>query len=376
MSRTFSLYLDLVRFIAAFLVLLYHSNNRDIVHAVMPFSMHGHAAVIVFFVLSGYVIAYITDTRESTPESYWASRLARIYSLAIPTVLLTPVLDAIGQSLNSSFYATHATHELGWVRIASSLAFMNETWFVSIQSFSNVPYWSLCFEMWYYAFFAVFTFMSGRKRTLVLAAMALIVGPKILLLLPLWVLGVVLYRWKALETIGEATAWLAFLSSFVLYGLFHYFNVTELASAWLRAQIGPELHHQLTFAKFFVGDYLLGPIVFLNFIGCRRICHRFAWLLNPFARPIRAIAVYTFAIYILHQPLVLLFAALFNGNPDGYAFYAEVMIATLASLWLLGIVTEHARPLARVWLCKRLASPAVRKLMARLFDRPLQVKPA
>ncbi len=39
---------------------------------------------------------------------------------------------------------------------------LNEVWFISITSFSNVPYWSICYEMWYYVGFALIVFLPGR----------------------------------------------------------------------------------------------------------------------------------------------------------------------------------------------------------------------
>ena len=80
MNRSFSVYLDLVRFSAACLVYLWHSNMRLLVHDILPASSYGHSAVIVFFVLSGFVIAYVTDTKENNWVDYSASRLSRVSS--------------------------------------------------------------------------------------------------------------------------------------------------------------------------------------------------------------------------------------------------------------------------------------------------------
>src|SRR5438309_938443 len=99
MNKPFSIYLDLVRFIAACLVYMYHSNQRLVIKEILPASFFGHSAVIVFFVLSGFVIAFVTDTKEKTWVSYSASRISRIYSVAVPAILLTILLDALGRHL-------------------------------------------------------------------------------------------------------------------------------------------------------------------------------------------------------------------------------------------------------------------------------------
>src|SRR5437879_5863418 len=98
MKRGVSLYLDLVRFSAAMIVFFEHFRERSR-HAFYEFwKLHpfvyshlnplSQTAVIVFFVLSGFVIAHVLATRERTPLEYAASRFGRLYSVVVPTLLL------------------------------------------------------------------------------------------------------------------------------------------------------------------------------------------------------------------------------------------------------------------------------------------------
>jgi peptidoglycan/LPS O-acetylase OafA/YrhL len=350
MRKEFSIYLDLIRFIASFMVVIYHSNTRALSKELIPFSNHGHAAVIVFFILSGYVISFVTATRENTPIAYWSSRLSRFYLLVIPVVLLTPVLDIVGEALGPQFYDGKTTHGLAWLRILTSLTYMNEIWNISIMSFSNVPFWSLCYEMWYYAMFAVVAFTRGRTRVVLLAACALIVGPKILLLAPIWVLGVVLHRWKALDRLPEPVSWMLFLGSIVSYVLFQEYEITEYGYALLGKLIGAHWAREFAFSRYFIMDYPLALIVAANFIGSRNISFRFGWLLVPLERPIRWIAALTFPLYIMHQPLMQFFSALINGNPNTPVFYLETMACTLLTVAVLGTYSERKRPAFKRWI--------------------------
>jgi len=343
MKKEFSIYLDLVRFLASLLVVIYHSNMRNISEQVLPFSDHGHAAVIVFFVLSGYVISYITATREKEPLDYWSSRLSRFYSLAIPVVLMCPLLDMAGEAMAPQFYVDKTTHGLAAVRIFTSLTYLNEIWNLSIMSFSNVPYWSLCYEMWYYALFAMVTFTRGQPRIWLTGATLLFLGPKILVLAPIWILGVVLHRSRALNAVGPALGWVLFLASWPLYMLFQHYQMTEVGSQMLLNLIGEKWHHQAAFSKFFITDYLLALVIAANFVGFRAIAPAFSAPLLALEKPIRWIASFTFSLYILHQPLLQFFAALINGDPKGYVFYAEVMAATLLAVYVIGSLTEHKR---------------------------------
>ena len=57
---------------------------------------------MVFFVLSGYVIASTVERKRElgiTLNSYYLDRFSRIYSVLIPAIILTVLLDAIGAQL-------------------------------------------------------------------------------------------------------------------------------------------------------------------------------------------------------------------------------------------------------------------------------------
>ncbi len=350
MTRAFSIYLDLLRFLAACLVVVYHSNSRLIVEPILPFSTYGHSAVIIFFVLSGFVIAYATDTKEHHARAYWSSRLSRVWSLAVPAVLLALLLDAIGQSIAPDIYAGNTTKDHAMLRVLTSLAFLNEIWFISITSFSNIAYWSLNYEVWYYAAFAIYAFGNKRWRWMLIGLLLLVLGPKIALLAPIWVLGVVIYRWEAAKSINEAAGWLLAGGSWVFLIAFEHYDVTNGLFEWLKTRIGPDLHRELTFSRWFLSDYLLAGIVFINFVGMRRIIFRMAGLFHALEKPIRLLAGFTFSIYILHQPLIYFFAALIDLPSSGYQRYAAVMACVALSIWLIGSVTEKRRFALRRWL--------------------------
>jgi peptidoglycan/LPS O-acetylase OafA/YrhL len=350
MTRSFSLYLDLLRFLSAIAVLVSHSFGRTYGSDVIPGSL-GHNAVIVFFLLSGYVIAHVADHKENTPRAFWISRLARVYSVALPAILLTPIVDQIGLHFNPAFYAGGmTTHDYPLVRIAASLAFANELWFVSIMPFSNSPYWSLCYEMSYYLLFAIYTFASGARRWAWLGLAALVIGPKILLLGPIWLAGVVLYRHRRWYHISETAGWILWSTSLLAAAAFQYWDLGEDIAGWLAAQIGTEPFKLLHFSKRFLGDYLLTAVIAAHFVGFRRIAARFSGLLELFARPIRAASGLTFSLYLFHLPVVLLATLLLQGMQPGVAYWLLTMAFTLAIVLPLGIATERQKDVLKRWL--------------------------
>jgi peptidoglycan/LPS O-acetylase OafA/YrhL len=321
-------------------------------------SGYGHSAVIVFFVLSGFVIAFVTDTKERTWPRYAASRLSRVYSVAVPTVALTLLLDGIGRSLHPTLYAY--PYDQIVVRVLASLAMANELWLVSITSFSNVPYWSIAFEAWYYVIFGLAMFVPPRYRVAAVLAAMLVVGPKILLLLPIWWAGVVLYRWQWLQATSKTFAWcLVVVSVLGIWG-YHALEVYKAPAAFTEQWLGADLFKRLTFANLFLGDYLLAVLVFCNFAGMRRVAQDLSRVFLAVKGPVRWAASYTFTLYLLHQPVLLFWAAVIRGRPDQEWYWWSVTALMALTIILVGYLTENRREGLRTALQRRLESLAQR----------------
>lgn len=353
MNRPFSIYLDLVRFLAAALVYMYHSNQRQLVKAVLPFSDYGHSSVIVFFVLSGFVIAFVTATKESDWRTYTASRLSRVYSVALPAIVLTLVLDAVGRQLMPNSYQQYP-YDQHVLRSLISLLMLNEVWFVSVSSFSNVPYWSITYEIWYYAAFGLLTFLPRRLAPAAALILGLLLGPKLLLLAPIWWLGVLLYREKRLQELSLPVAWVLLVFSLVGIVSFHASGLQDIAKAYLKGLLGARWYDEFTFSKFFVTDYVLAVLVAMNFVAMRKVAQATAGLWAAIERPVRFVAAYTFTLYLLHQPLFLFWGAVLRWNPDGMAFWLAITGLTAISVWAIGQLTETRRHGLRRWILAQL----------------------
>src|SRR6266436_803526 len=105
MTNRLSLYLDVLRFGAAFTVFLSHyTDSRFSGGLFWQMQPYGRTAVLVFFVLSGFVIAWVTETRERTLEEYALSRLARLYSGIIPAFIAAAVLDHLAIAIDPGLY--------------------------------------------------------------------------------------------------------------------------------------------------------------------------------------------------------------------------------------------------------------------------------
>jgi peptidoglycan/LPS O-acetylase OafA/YrhL len=349
MSRVFSLYLDAVRFLAALLVLLYHANW---VHRPgILFTSLGHEAVVIFFVLSGFVIAYVADTRDQDFRGFIVARGARIYSVAIPAIILTAILDVAGFHIDESVYPEgYRAWDLPLIRVVTSSLFLNEIWTLGIQLFTNVPYWSLNYEVWYYVLFGILFFVEGRRRWLLFLALCVLLGPKILLLMPVWWMGVWVYRSDYLARLPVPLAWLCLLISLAGGYWYVHANLGQWGWGYLNKLLGDELHQQLSFSRQFISDYYLGVMLALHFIGLRVLLARLNKVPRRLEATMRYLAGATFSIYLFHQPLLWFYSAVFSTVQESIHRYQIIVPLTLVTIYILAIFTEHKKHVWKNWI--------------------------
>lgn len=333
-----SLYLDLARIGAALTVFLSHYATQRISGGLFWQSQrYSHDAVIVFFVLSGYVIAWVTERRETDLRSYTVSRLSRLYSVVLPAILFTAMADGIGRQLAPAIYEpSHADIDAPLLRILAALSFTSECWTANLIPFSNVPFWSLPFEFWFYALFGAAYFLRGRKRLVAVVAMAAIAGPKILLFFPLWLLGVAARRFPPQS---PAVAMACFWGAPALYlameitGFDHSVD-RAIDLTWLGDFLPRDSNAR---------DFLVGALVFLHLLGLAAVPDFLGRGLEQGAAAIRFAAGSSFALYLFHVPLLHFLAALLPGAADGVGRRLAIGAGTLALVAALSFVTERRK---------------------------------
>ena len=108
MNKQTSLYLDLTRFIAAIIVFLWHFSYSKFTWDYL-WTFYWHTAVIFFFVLSGYVISYVSKYKHDNFLHFIKSRISRFYSVIILVIIITFVFDFIWYYINPSIYINDYT---------------------------------------------------------------------------------------------------------------------------------------------------------------------------------------------------------------------------------------------------------------------------
>lgn len=354
MGRGLSVYLDLLRFLAALAVFILHASFHRFsggLPGLWHLAVLGNDAVMLFFVLSGFVIAHAGARDAGDGRAYLAARLARLWSVCIPALLLTALLDGAGMQLAPERYRFD-WYGYDWpaLRLLASALFLNELWFLSVQPFSNTPYWSIGYEFWYYMLFGAWVCLRGRRRAIALGLLALLIGPKILLLLPVWLAGVWASRssWAARLSWPAAAALCA--GTLALYLGYRFSAWPEALNALSVRWAGPGLSQRLGWSQHFLASYAVGALVALHFVGARRLLRDARTVPPRLERPVRWLAGLSFALYLFHNPLLQFFSALAAWAGIDGSRGALVVLGPLLVVALLGARVERGKAPLRRWL--------------------------
>jgi peptidoglycan/LPS O-acetylase OafA/YrhL len=211
---------------------------------------------------------------------------------------------------------------------------MSNEWgaFERIRLGTNGPLWSLSYEAGYYVLFAAAFFLSGIRRIAVLALLTFLVGPRVLLLIPAWLMGVWLWNWVGTggpARLSVSKARLCAWGGPVLYVYCLWTGVPDALAA-LTADIFAPLNYRmiLAFSDEFVWNALLGAMTALHVMGMARLLQGYQG-----SHPrIRWWAGASFSIYVTHYPALHLIDAIFPAETlarDGLLVVGSILVGLL-----------------------------------------------
>lgn len=301
-------------------------------------------AVTVFFVISGFSITFSIERRVASGRwtfgSYLFDRLARLWIVLIPALVVGGIFDAIGRfGLPSPLYfGVQGTPSLEYdvatrltlVDAIGSLAFLQTL--LTHPFGTNGPLWSLANEFWYYVWFPALLFGFSRSLPrLLLAVFALVtmaLFQSLLVGFGFWLLGSLAFhaaKWFGAAFSSEVRRrWLLLAGSV----------------AWLVGLLVPrllEVHGQERLAMVAVGTAF--SVFALQ--TCRpKFPARWRYLANYGSMS-------SFSLYVCHFPFLVAVANFIV--PDrpmepGFAAYAIVialMALMLAWGYVFSLATEH-----------------------------------
>lgn len=372
MSANLSVFINISRWFAAFLVVISHLRNLILVdfkdvesNTVLTKALYfitglGHEAVVIFFVISGFLVGGVTMRRwgKSGPDLYLYSsqRISRIYTVLIPALLVGLFLDVVGLNwFNASgLYSDPAQYHTASLKSAISATIDLPTFLGNLFMMqgiltgnlgSNGPLWSLAYEWWYYCVFALFgagLTSIGKKRVgyMVLAFLLIVILPaKLVLWGAIWVLGIVAYFWVV------SSKWRP--HPLLGVGLFLFAMVCSRIAP---NSEGASSNGQLIFE--FSKDFVLAFFYVLALVSMSRMSVRL-----PMARVHEFLAEFSYTTYLLHFPFMLFIAAVgyqalglnFKAQPSiyGVLYFIASIVLIYAYCYIFSLFTERYTSIVR-----------------------------
>jgi peptidoglycan/LPS O-acetylase OafA/YrhL len=270
-----------------------------------------HEAVMIFFVLSGFLVggSVIRMLRQGqwSWKKYLIHRSVRLWMVLIPALIIGYTLDSIGVHYflgQGTVYDTGPAGE-AWNLLArmTPLTFLGNLFFLQGGRVSplgtNQPLWSLGYEFWYYMAFPCLALALARgaaiwKRLLLLVATVVIlafVGREISLYFSIWLLG-------ALAAFLPLKIPQGFQRPFAILSLFLVLAVNVVV---ILRPPNPFVVDSLQGLSFFV--LLYGVLHFRNASGdtLYRRCARFMSRIS-------------YSLYVTHGPVLCLVSAVLVGK--------------------------------------------------------------
>jgi peptidoglycan/LPS O-acetylase OafA/YrhL len=369
-----SVHLDAVRGAAAVAVVIFHARYLFFVdyselaspslatrffYAATSF---GHDAVMVFYVLSGYLITG-TVLKDLAAERwswrrYLTYRLTRLYVVLIPGLLLTVICDVLGTHMLSAsetrYWGPHY-RELG--HALTPRVFLGNLLFRqglpgTPMLGSNGALWSLTYEFAYYLIFPMLALAcrrDARWRSRVMWAtgaslIACYFGWPVALYFPIWLVGLAVRLLPAVRRAQPSTIVIRNLIAAACAAgtiAFRHSTLFVTAAGTLSLEAG----------DFLVG-FVFGLALYVLINDSTRL------MPNAYTRIAQWSSGLSYTLYVVHMPLLVLARAwLLHGEPwtasaASVSAAAFVSVAALACAWGLHYCFESRTDAVRAFLIR------------------------
>lgn len=370
-----SISLDAARGLAAVLVLIGHVRGiflvdyGTVVHSsgllagVYLLTSLGHRAVVVFFVLSGYLIGSAVLRSVIDNEWKWAayllSRLTRLWVVLLPALVLAAGWDALGQQLSAAAFYHHAvaadsvlTFDISQrdslTTFLGNVVFLQE---ILVRPFgSDSALWSLSYEFWYYLAFPLLLLSAVGRASLGRRIGYAVLGVGILVFA-----GFTIAEYFLLWLLGASLAFIVIRRPVLTTQPLAVPILLVSAAALLFVSFAPPLRTS------FGGDVMWAIATFALIAATR--C-------RPGSQPMPrlyqivsiALAGCSYTLYLVHVPVLTFLRAVITPSarwqPSASSLLAcgAITIAILAHAYLLALVTERQTARVRRWLAGALPS--------------------
>jgi len=355
-------WLDLMRGVAALAVMAghirtltltdYHPGNSGVAGKLFYFATgFGHQAVVIFFVLSGFLITMsihkAVNNGSWSPANYATDRLTRLWIVLLPALLLTLCFDRLGMLLfpDSIAYTGQITTlpdinpagKLGWATFAGNVFFLQK---IRTEVFgTNSPLWSLSYEFWYYCIFPLLFFALFRRYENSVRAFTLLAAAGLL-----WFIGPEARSYFVVWLMGSAAYFLHLKLNLNRFGPILIAMVVAVFICLLAGT-------RVGLYPVFINDFSLGiaTALLVALTGGQAMTASFLRRTSTFFSNI------SYTTYLLHMPLAIFFSSwLLRQRNDwgatGLGVYAAVFVIVFLVCYVIWFLFERNTYRAKSWI--------------------------
>lgn len=362
-----SILMDHLRWISALLVMvghirqLYFVDYADVDQANLGWALFyglsrlSHQAVLIFFLVSGAVIAGRFAHRSAWASfdllSFTVARLTRLWLVLLPVLLLCVALIALTPARLLPEGCT-----LDLATVLGNAFFLQE---ISVPAIcNNVPLWSLANEFWYYAITGAAVFSVSPHNATARGMAAAFVGLVLVFLLandawseknviayfPIWLLGAAVFA-RRLPAPSVALGVTVFVAAFVIVRI-------------------PSLP-----VSFYARDLIFALAAFLLLLSARDVAPAtvFARLMTRTSGIAKTLAAQSYSLYLVHYPVALAFGmVVLSTYEDGrqqpgfhrLGLMLAIMAASYAAAFISYALLESRTQDCRTYILQKIGGAA------------------
>lgn len=316
------------------------------------FTGFAHQAVVVFFLLSGWLVGGSLLNKLHTRyvmRSYAVDRITRLWIVLIPAFVLSLLIGAYTNAIDPNSVSFASDNEYSITSFLGNLFALQD---MAVPRFGdNFPLWSLANETWYYVLFPLLVVpftgksMFSRIASAVLCLLvALSLSGPIMLYFPIWLLGVAFSRLEIAASKMQRWMIVCALASIAVYQRLTG-NNDKLTDETLVQDVIFSLPFLLLLASLqFKTDARSSAILFAKRVGT-------------------LFAGFSFTLYVVHVPFLIILRNVYPPLRDNrlsahdlgnLLVYVAMLTAILMLSYLFHLPFEAQTHRLRNWIKRRL----------------------
>lgn len=334
-----SIYFELLRVLATALVVVGHSSIfYKPFYDILSYNnvQIGRDGVVIFFVLSGYVISWCGIERDSNWIDFSIKRMARIYSVSVPAVIFSFSIAYLFLELyNESSYPLKQIPLYATIY----LTFTGYHFGLSETPPYDFPYWSLYYEVWFYVIFAILLFGRLIVKLFGIVLLALM-GPDFWIMGGIWLVGVLLFIFRERLRVNNITAISFVILSIVSYIVVKYYGYDNKIDMYIKYIANISESSTWDAKPFWASDYFITVLVALNIIGAKNISYDWPKYIS---RLLRWIAGMSFTFYLFHVPIFSIIERTIKYDSNSFVSYILILSIFFFIIYTITFITEKRK---------------------------------